>query len=65
MSRRYSVSETILRLATRCNRPPAPGLEALLTLAPAPILAQVLPLPLALLLAGGIEEFEEIPGKSI
>ena len=62
MSRRYSVSETTLRSAIRCNRLPAPGLEALSTLAPAPVLAQVLALApalslaqtLALLLAGEV-----------
>ena len=67
MSRRYSVSETTLRSAIRCNRLPAPGLEALSTLAPAPVLAQVLARAPALSLAPALalilaEEFEEIPG---
>ena len=64
------MSETTLRSAIRCNRLPAPGLEALSTLAPAPVLAQVLALApalslapaLALVLTGEIGEFEEIPG---
>ena len=67
MSRRYSVSETTLRSAIRCSLLSALGLEALSTLAPAPVLAQVLARAPALSLAPALalilaEEFEEIPG---
>jgi hypothetical protein len=64
MSRRYSVSETTLRSATRCNRPPAPGLEALWNIGLALAQAQVLRLALTgvLVLTGEIGELEEIPG---
>ena len=64
MSQRYSVSETTLRSAIRCNRLPAPGLEALSNLVPDPVLDQVLARApalslapaLALVLAGEVGE---------
>ena len=66
MNQRFLVSETILRLATRCNRPPVPGLEALSKVG----LAQVLPLflalslvpALALVLSEEIGALGQIPG---
>ena len=64
------MSETTLRSAIRCSLLSALGLEALSTLAPAPVLAQVLARApalslaqtLALILAGEAGEFGEIPG---
>ena len=60
MSRRFLASETILRSATRCNLPPAPGLETLSTVGQALTLALFLgqALTLAQVLAG---EHGEIP----
>lgn len=63
MSLPFSASEIIVRLATRCSLPPAPGLEALpnvglvltLTLA----LTLSLALILVLVLAGEIGEIPE------
>ena len=64
MNRRFLVSGTILRLETRCNLPPAPGLEALskVHLAQALALFLRLALTLALVLAGEIGGLGEIPG---
>lgn len=62
MNRRFLVSETILRSVTRCNLPPAPGLEALSTVHLAQVLAlflslaQAQALALALVLAWEIGE---------
>lgn len=62
MNRRFWVSETILRLATRCNFPPVPGLETLsnIPLAQALALLLNLALTLVLVLAGEIGELGEI-----
>jgi hypothetical protein len=52
MNRPFSANETILRSATRCNLPTAPGLGALsnvgLTLVPAQLLRLALTLALVL-----------------
>ncbi len=62
MSRRFSVSETILRSATRCNLPSAPALETLWNIGLALAQALRLALTVALVLAGEIGELGEILG---
>lgn len=60
------MSETTLRSATRCSRPPAPGLVVLSNVGLAQVLALflslALALDLALVLAWEIDELGEIPG---
>lgn len=59
MSLPFSASETIVRLATRCSLPPAPGLEALPNVGLTLSLTLSLALILVLVLAGGIGEIPE------
>ena len=59
MNRPSSASETIVRSATRCNLPPAPGLGALPKVGLVLTLVLSLALTLALVLAGEIGEIPE------
>ena len=59
MNRPFSASETIVRSATRCNLPSAPGPEGLPEVGLALALILVLALALAPVLAGEIGEIPE------